>query len=201
MVDKYQYKYEKYKNKYLQLKGGKRGDECDGCFCLVFNRNILKCGASNCETEKHIYKLFHTEEIYEANKSIIKNPGLIHPGQVLYIPTLWIEHITSGKQFFVIFDKTKDKFDDSIYKGKSRFDPMGNLKGGETYSVSYKNNSFACTGYNQHYKKVGTWTYSSGNPSNSEISLWGRVYKFDIKGNLFDPEYGLVGHIAFSKSK
>jgi hypothetical protein len=26
-----------------------------------------------------------------------------------------------------------------------------------------------------------------------QMSLWGRVYSFDNEGNVYDPEFGLVG--------
>jgi hypothetical protein len=94
----------------------------------------------------------------------------------------------------VVFDKTKDKFDDSEFKGVE-LDPLGTIKGGETYVVRYADGQFSCTGYNQYYARVGTWTYSNGSPFDSELSLWGGIFVFDGKGNVYFEEYGLVGHL------
>lgn len=113
----------------------------------------------------------------------------------LYADSLdWIVLIRAGRQFKVVFDKTSTKFNDSVYKAKD--DPMGTLKGGETYTVLYKGGEFACTGFNQGTNKSGTWNYSNADPMNNQISLWGRVYVFDGAGNVYDPDYGLVGHLT-----
>jgi hypothetical protein len=108
----------------------------------------------------------------------------------------WIHYIKSGHPFKVVFDKTKGKFDDSKYTGDWHTDPMGTLKGGETYTVVYKKGNFECTGFNQGTGNVGTWTYSNANPSDSLISLWGRVYVFAGNGDVYDPTYGVVGHMV-----
>ncbi len=107
----------------------------------------------------------------------------------------WLQYIKSGRDFKVVFDKTADKFNDSRYTGDYRTDPMGTIKGGETYAIIYKNGSFAATGYNQGTGQVGTWAYSNARPENNQFSLWGRIYKFDEKGNVYDSKYGLVGHL------
>jgi len=107
----------------------------------------------------------------------------------------WIKYIESAHPFKVIFDRTQSKFDDSHYTGDWRTDPMGVLKGGETYTVVYKNGKFICTGYNQGIGKAGTWSYSNANPRNNQISLWGRIYVFDGQGRVYDMDYGLVGHM------
>ena len=107
----------------------------------------------------------------------------------------WISYIESGYPFIVIFDKTKGKFDDSHYSGNWRTDPLGTLEGGKTYKVIYKNGSFYCTGYNQGYKRVGTWSYSNADVRDSLISLWGHIFVFDGKGRVYDKKYGLVGHM------
>jgi hypothetical protein len=107
----------------------------------------------------------------------------------------WITHIESGKPFRVVFDKTLGKFDDTNYTGDWQTDPMGALKGGESYDVIYNKRIFSCTGFNQAVGKNGTWFYSNANPSNSHLSLWGRIYSFDGLGLVYDSQFGLVGHL------
>jgi len=108
----------------------------------------------------------------------------------------WIEYIRSGRPFKVVFDKTYDKFDDSGYTGSWETDPMGNLKGGESYVVVYKDGKFKCKGYNERTGKIETFVYSNADPRDNQISLWGRVYAFDGKGNVYDRDYGLVGKLV-----
>ncbi len=79
----------------------------------------------------------------------------------------WITYIQSGKPFTVVFDLTHKKFDDSIYSGNWKTDPMGNLKGGETYSVYFENNSYTCKGFNQDKKKIVSGTYSNADPADN----------------------------------
>ncbi|MBW2737219.1 MAG: hypothetical protein JRH20_32980 [Deltaproteobacteria bacterium] len=102
------------------------------------------------------------------------------------------------KPFKVVLDLTHNKFDDSVYTGNWRTDPMGNLKGGETYSVYFKNNSYTCKGFNQGARKIVSGKYSNANPADNLISLWGFPCVFDGKGRLYDPKYGLIGHLEKS---
>lgn len=105
----------------------------------------------------------------------------------------WRSYVESGQTFSVVFDKTAKKFDDSAYSGEG--DPMGTLKGGETYTVIWDDGVFECTGYNQRTRSVGTHKYTNASPGKNQLSLWGRVYAFDGDGNVYDAEYGLVGHL------
>lgn len=110
---------------------------------------------------------------------------------LIYADTMnWIIHIKAGLRFKVHFDRTKDKF-----AGLLKKDPMEFLKGGETYDVVFRNGEYLCTGYHLKKKQKGTWGDKKGNPLNNQISLWGRVYVFDGEGNLYDPDFGLVGRI------
>lgn len=105
----------------------------------------------------------------------------------------WINYIKSGQPFQAALDQTLNKFDDSSFIGST--DPMGNLQGGQTYNVTYKNGSFACEGFNEGMNMVGTWSYSNADPEDNLISLWGRPFAFDGKGRLYDSQFGLVGHL------
>jgi len=108
--------------------------------------------------------------------------------------TDWIAYISSGHPFQVTFDAIGSKFDDSTYSGDLMTDPMGTLKGGETYRVEYKNGKFECTGFNQGTGSVGTWAYM-GDLEDGLISLWGRLFNFDGKGRVWDQDFGIVGHM------
>jgi hypothetical protein len=107
----------------------------------------------------------------------------------------WVNYIKSGRAFKVIFDIAPSKFNDEGWLGAN--DPMGTLKGGETYTVFYNaNTGWTVTGYNEGTGSVGTWTYKEISPDNYQLNLWGRVYSFNDKGDVFDLEYGLVGHLS-----
>ena len=110
----------------------------------------------------------------------------------------WIEYIQSGKTLQAVLDKTSDSFDDSVYSGSSNTDPLGTLKGGETYSFFYRGGQFTCEGYNQHYNKVLSGVYGNADPADNLISLWGRPFVFDGKGLLYDTRYGWVGHLVMT---
>lgn len=108
----------------------------------------------------------------------------------------WPLYILSGKGFKVVFDVSPSLFDDSQYTGDWKTDPMGTIRGGDTYTLNYNvNNGWTATGYNEGAKRTGSWTYQYGDPNRFELDIWGRVYKFDAEGNVYDPQYGLVGHL------
>lgn len=111
-------------------------------------------------------------------------------------PASWSGHILSGKPFRVVFDRTADKFDDSVYTGDWRTDPMGTLKGGESYRLVYQNGRFACTGYNQQQRQAITAEEGGARPEDGQVCLWGLVLSFDGTGQVFHPKYGLVGRLA-----
>lgn len=53
----------------------------------VYTRHTVKKGESLSKIAKHYYgKANAYHKIFEANTDILKNPDLIHPGQVLVIP-------------------------------------------------------------------------------------------------------------------
>jgi hypothetical protein len=121
----------------------------------------------------------------------------------------WQQYIRSGQLFLVIFDQTKDKFDDSLFTGDWHTDPMGSLQGGETYRLRYIHRrecsticqadfyeyGFETTGREPDSTRLYTSSYFNANLDKNEVSLWGRIYKFSPQGQVFDPQYGLVGHL------
>ncbi len=55
----------------------------------VFHRHTVKSGESLSKIAKHYYgNAMKYTAIFEANRNILKNPDLIHPGQELVIPNL-----------------------------------------------------------------------------------------------------------------
>ncbi len=105
----------------------------------------------------------------------------------------WIDTIRSGRPFQVVFDATAGKFNDNGWQGDR--DPMGTLKGGETYTVVYRAPSWTVTGFNEGSNARGTWTYDGQTPEAFQLNLWGRGFVFSRNGEVFDFDYGLVGHL------
>ena len=107
----------------------------------------------------------------------------------------WAEIIRSGKPFRVVFDVAPSKFNDEGWLGAN--DPMGTLKGGETYTVQLNPSTqeWKATGFNEGTGGVGTWTYQGASPDNCQLNLWGRVYQFTPEGRVIDQDYGWVGHL------
>jgi hypothetical protein len=107
----------------------------------------------------------------------------------------WAEIIRSGKPFKVVFDVAPTKFNDEGWLGAN--DPMGTLKGGETYTVQLNPSTqeWKVTGFNEGTGGVGTWTYQGASPDNCQLNLWGRVYLFTPEGKVIDQDYGWVGHL------
>ncbi len=109
------------------------------------------------------------------------------------------DRVVTGQAFRVVFDATKGKFDDTVYSGSDKTDPLGTLKGGETYNVQYKPQSgeWRVTGFNQETNTILSATYNNASPHDRELSLWGWVFMFSKDGKVLDDQYGLVGHIIF----
>ena len=106
-----------------------------------------------------------------------------------------LNKIQSGSSFTVTFDKVGNKFNDSGWTGNT--DPMGRLMAGKTYQVQYSGGKYTTRGFNEATQSVKSATYSNANLSKGQISLWGRVYTFDGSGNVYDPQFGLVGTLRF----
>jgi hypothetical protein len=95
----------------------------------------------------------------------------------------WRERILNGTPFKVVFKPSTPN--------------MGTLKGGQTYTVYYRNGGFTCSGYNIAAGTNVAVTYSNANPAQDRISLWGRVFTYNKNnGEVFDPQYGLVGQLS-----
>lgn len=55
----------------------------------VYHRHVVKSGESLSKIAKHYYgDPMKYKQIFSANTDILKNPDMIHPGQVLVIPNL-----------------------------------------------------------------------------------------------------------------
>ncbi|MBC2840202.1 LysM peptidoglycan-binding domain-containing protein [Robiginitalea sp. SC105] len=54
----------------------------------VYHRHVVKAGESLSKIAKHYYgDPMKYKQIFEANRNILNNPDVIHPDQVLVIPT------------------------------------------------------------------------------------------------------------------
>ena len=105
----------------------------------------------------------------------------------------WAQFIESGKPFVVNFDVAS--FDDEGWKDDK--DPMGTLKAGEKYTVTYTASSqnWTVAGYNERTKGKFSTSYKRYKPTDGYLNLWGRVYTFKESGAVLDKDYGFVGHL------
>ena len=139
--------------------------------------------------------LAHPVTIPKGGSQMVQHETLLATGGVCQIA----QQIRNGAQFVVTFDMTAEKFNDGNYTGDYRTDPMGTLKGGESYHLFYRSGQFTCKGYSQQAKSVISHTDGGANPDDGLISLWGRGYAFDGKGQVYDRDYGLVGHLKITR--
>lgn len=79
---------------------------------------------------------------------------------------------------------------------------MGDALAGETYTGTYKSSdqSFTFTGFHEGQNAIITMTRSNGGIDKDRISMWGRTYRFDEFGHVFDSDFGLVGHLVIPSS-
>ncbi|MEF3254454.1 MAG: hypothetical protein K6348_02640 [Deferribacterales bacterium] len=105
-----------------------------------------------------------------------------------------MSHIKSGKPFNVVFDEASKKFNDEGWLFDR--DPMGTIKAGETYTVTYNPHlGWTAKGFNENSGIVIQSISQGLLPDNSHINIWGRGFVFNRLGELFDYDFGLVGHI------
>ena len=105
------------------------------------------------------------------------------------------DRIARGETFYLSFTGSGCP-NDAGWTGSN--DPMGTLKCGETYRVTYRGGEWSVTGYNEGAGKVGTWTYPNINPGQNQMNIWGRVYSFTNDGRVFDQQFGFVGYARTS---
>lgn len=107
-------------------------------------------------------------------------------------PTV-IEQVRAGRPYHLVFDLSYAKFDDSRYSGDDN-DPLGTIKGGQSYRCQYLSGDFTCSGFHQGSNRMASATYRNADPCELQVSLWGRV--FTLCGDkILDARYGIVGHV------
>lgn len=98
-----------------------------------------------------------------------------------------------GSTFRVLFAYAN--FDDT---GMTPNDPMGPLFKDAAYTVNYRsrNKTFTVTGFHEGLNRDVTLSSRNANLDFNQISLWGRKYRFDEFGYIYDQDYGMVGYIC-----
>ena len=119
----------------------------------------------------------------------VSGPGGTDVGDISRI----VAHLRAGRPVLVDLDSTARYFDDSVYSGDYRTDPLGTLKGGEQYVVILRGDGFETMGYNQGSNGFGRWRGFPATPENGELSVWGVPFTFDSAGAVHHPQYGRVG--------
>ena len=83
---------------------------------------------------------------------------------------------------------------DEVYRGVG--DPLGRLKGGETYRVVYGGGETTTEGYDQERGTDSSSVDSNLGIGNGNLVLWGETLRFNGKGELRDGNGDLVGHLT-----
>ncbi len=111
----------------------------------------------------------------------------------------WKAHIMAGDVFYIVLNECAKKMDDPDSGGGQG--PMGTVKCGETYTLVWRDGAFTSTGFNQGSKSAYTMESSKGDPKAYQISVFGRIFKYDREGKVLDPQYGVVGHLTTDPRK
>lgn len=116
------------------------------------------------------------------------------PKDIKIVSSEWVNYIKQGSVFYVNFDTAK--FDDTGWQSSG--DPMGTLMAGKSYKVQYTDSStsWSVTGFNEGTRGDYTTSYRTQSPVDYKLNLWGRVYTFNDNGEVFDSQYGPVGHLS-----
>lgn len=72
----------------------------------------------------------------------------------------------------------------------------------EMFTNTDSNNSninWTTTGYNEWTGRVSTFTYDGTSPKDNKLNLWGGIFIFNSRGEVFSKDYGLVGHLKMSQ--
>lgn len=111
---------------------------------------------------------------------------------------IW-ERIRNGETFQVVF--TASSFPDPDCGVSRQSSPMGNLKNGATYSIVYNrhNGDWVTSGPNQEEEDCPIRANDAGkymtlSPQARELNLWGRAFRFDDHGRVFDENPGAMSH-------
>ncbi len=101
------------------------------------------------------------------------------------------KYITEGNEFDVVLSECD--IDDDGWQGSD--DPLGTLKCGDTYTVSYKVQSkkFRDSGYHEYDKQVATHEYYQENPTT--INMWGIPFSYNDGLKVYTEGYGHIGEI------
>ncbi|MBK8576608.1 MAG: hypothetical protein IPN90_13345 [Elusimicrobia bacterium] len=102
--------------------------------------------------------------------------------------------LLGGEEVGVVFDETGDKFDDEVYGGVG--DPMGRLKGGETYRVVYGGGRTRTMGHDQATGQEGMEDEENGMIDGGRLVLWGEAFEVSEGGEVRDSVGRLVGHLS-----
>ena len=101
-----------------------------------------------------------------------------------------IDHIKSGRSFWVVFDETYYKFDDSRFTGDCYTDPLGQLNGKGTYEIIYKDaaKEWIVTGPSSStpYNSTARYPNSKHLPDDYKLEMWGRAFTFTEGGKVID---------------
>jgi len=105
--------------------------------------------------------------------------------------------LLNGDTLTVTLDSAVDKFNDKGWKGEN--DPLGPLMAGQSYDVSYSAGGWTVKGFHEGTNQIGKWSFKSSekqvSPKDGILNMWGQKFYFSRNGEVFDMEYGLIGHM------
>lgn len=132
-----------------------------------------------------------TEEISAAPPQPSSETALPHSPSNL---EEWVSVLLSGQEVLVALDQLK--VDDTGWTGDWRTDPLGVIKGGEIYTVVFKEGMYSATGLHEPSGEIQTHASMGIDPADGLLAIWGRTFNVDGKGRIWDPEFGIAGSLA-----
>ncbi|MBK8576603.1 MAG: hypothetical protein IPN90_13320 [Elusimicrobia bacterium] len=110
----------------------------------------------------------------------------------------WRGALLGGEEVVVVFDETGDKFDDEVYGGVG--DPLGRLKGGETYRVVYGGGRTRTMGHDQATGQEGMEDEENGMIDGGRLVLWGEAFEVSEGGEV-QRQCGAIGGTPIERDR
>lgn len=163
------------------------------------SNNDVKNSKKNKYRPKHEQKwgYINPKKIYLMNmpgdpKPILSNPIPMPVQKSSFL----IQKLMNGQTITVVFDTALQKMNDMGWKGDHN-DPLGAVLAGNQYNVNFIKSagSWRVKGIHEQFNAIRTTMNLSGDPRDHQLNIMNHIFYFSDNGDVFDLQYGLVGHI------